>query len=330
MKSLPTPFFKSALCAIAMAITGPAALADTKPANYPVRPVRLIVPFPAGGTSDIVARAIADRVAAAMGQPWVIENRPGAGAAIGTAAVAKSAPDGYTLLLGAAGPISMSPHITKVSYDVDKDLAPVALIASVPNVVCVYPGQKLHSLKDLVALSRDSHASLNYASAGNGTTAHFAGELFKSTSGGDALHIPYKGTSAAITDLIAGQVQFSIDNLPAMLPFIKSGQLTALAVTSESRSPALPDVPTTAEAGLPGLIVKGWFGFFAPKNTPPQIVDYLAQEIMKISNQPETQAALKQAGAEMDVRGPSAFASYYKADSARWGMVASKSQLKGD
>jgi tripartite-type tricarboxylate transporter receptor subunit TctC len=310
-------------------LAGPALAQETsRPAKYPDRPVRLVVPFAAGGTSDIVARLIAEKASTSTGQPWIVDNKPGAGAAIGTTYVAKAAADGYTILLGAAGPIAMSPHIAKVGYDVEKELTAVANIASVPNLVAVHPSVKAKNLSELVALSRGSTAQLNYASAGNGTTAHFAGELFKSLAGSEAAHIPYKGTSAAMIDLVSGQVHFAIDNLPAMLPFVQSGQLRPLAVTGTERSSAAPDVPTSAEAGMPNLIVKGWFGIFAPKSTPPEIVNYLAREITHIVNTPETQAALRRNGAEPEVRGPKEFAAFVREDNARWAEVARKAKLR--
>ena len=317
-------------CAIALLLTAGSALAQEapRPGKYPERAVRLVVPFPAGGTSDIVARLIADKASTATGQPWIVDNKPGAGAAIGTLHVVKAPADGYTILLGAAGPIAMSPHISKVGYDVEKDLAPVVNIAAVPNLVAVHPSVKAANLSELVALTRQGANHFNYASAGNGTTAHFAGELFKSLSGADATHVPYKGTSAAMVDLVSGQVQFAIDNLPAMLPFVQSGQLRPLAVTGTERSTAAPGVPTSAEAGMPNLIVKGWFGIFAPKNTPPQIVNYLAQEITRIVNTPEMLAALRKNGAEPEVRGPEAFAAFVREDNARWAEVALKAKLR--
>ncbi|GAA4335309.1 tripartite tricarboxylate transporter substrate binding protein [Pigmentiphaga soli] len=307
-----------------------ATQAQDPAASYPSRPVRVIVPFPAGGASDIVARLVAERAAAATGQPWVVDNKPGAGATIGGVMVAKAAPDGYTLLLGAAGPLSMSPHISTVPYDVEKQFVALASVASVPNLVAVHPSLPAANLSQLVALARSKPGQLNYGSAGNGTTAHMAGELLKSQAGVDITHIPYKGTSAAVVDLVAGQIQMTIDNLPALLPYVQSGQLRALAVTSPTRSAAAPSVPTSAEAGMPDFVVRGWFGFFAPAGTPQGVVDKLSAMLVRMAGEPQMQEALRKVGAEPDIRDSAQFAAYVRQENLRWKAVADKAGLRVD
>lgn len=312
----------------ATSLAGGPALAADRPAGFPAQPVRLVVPFPPGGTSDIVGRVVAQKLGTSIGQRVVVENRPGAGAAIGIMAVIGSPADGHTLLLGAAGPLTMSPHMGKVPYDADRDLAPIALVTAVPNIVAVHPSVPARSLAELATLVRARPGNVSYGSAGQGTTAHLSGELFRALVGVDMIHVPYKGTSSAVADLVGGQIDLVIDNLPGVLPQVRAGKLRALALTSATRSRAAPEVPSAPEAGMKDLIVSGWFGFLAPARTPPPAIDWLAQEIIAAARSPEVQTQLGELGGEADLRGPAAFRSYLRAESERWAKIISAAKIR--
>ena len=316
----------SLLTASALPIGG--VLAADRPAGFPAQPVRLVVPFPPGGTSDIVGRVVAQKLGAAMGQRVVVENRPGAGAAIGVMAVVNAAADGQTLLLGAAGPLTMSPHMGKVPYDAERDLAPIALVTAVPNIVAVHPSVPARSLGELAKLVRARPGAVSYGSAGQGTTAHLSGELFRALAGVDMIHVPYKGTSAAVADLVGGQIDLVIDNLPGVLPQVRAGKLRALALTSATRSRAAPEVPSAPEAGMKDLIVSGWFGFLGPARTPGPVVDWLAQEIIAAARSPDVQTQLGELGGEADLRGPAAFRTYLRAESERWSKIIAAANIR--
>ena len=322
----PLSLLAPAIAALALVLPATGVAAD-RPAGFPGQPIRLIVPFPPGGTSDIMARVVATRLESAAGVRMLVENRPGAGAAIGITAVTGAAPDGLTLLLGAAGPLTMSPHMGKVPYVVDRDLAPVALVAGVPNIVAVHPGVPARTLPELVSWIRSQPGKVSFGSAGQGTTAHLSGELFRFLAGADMLHVPYKGTSAAVTDLVGGQIHMLIDNLPGVLPQVKAGKLRALALTSAARSKAAPDVPSAPEAGMKDLVVTSWFGFLAPAKTPAPVVEWLAQEILATSRLPEVQAQLGEQGAEMDLKGPAEFRTYLRSESERWGKIIGAAKI---
>src|SRR5690349_12578544 len=250
-----------------------APVVPAQPATYPTKPIRLIVPFPPAGTTDILARAVAQKLSETWGQQVVVDNHPGAGGNIGSDIVAKASPDGYTLLMGTVGTHAINPSLyAKMPYDHVKDFAPVILVAGVPNVLVVNPALPVKSVQELIVYGKANPGKLNFASSGNGTSIHLSGELFKTMTGIQMTHVPYKGSSPALTDLIAGQVQLMFDNLPSSLQFIKAGKLRALAVTSLERSSALPDVPTLAESGLPGFEVSSWFGVLAPAGTPNDII----------------------------------------------------------
>jgi tripartite-type tricarboxylate transporter receptor subunit TctC len=329
LSALPWPVraLLSSVLVLCAAVTQQASAAD-RPAGYPAQPVRVIVPFPPGGTSDIVGRVISQRLATSSGQRFLVENRPGAGASIGVMAVTAAAPDGLALLLGSAGPLTISPHMTMVQYDVDRDLAPIALVTAVPNIVVVHPSVPAKTLTDLVKIVRAQPGTVNFGSAGQGTTAHLSGELFRTLAGAEMLHIPYKGTSAAVSDLVGGQIDLLIDNLPGILPQVRAGKLRALALTSDSRSKAAPEVPSAPEAGMKDLIVSGWFGFLAPARTPQPIVDWLAQEIMAGAKVPEVQAQLADLGGESDLRGPAAFRTYLRTETERWGRIIRAAKIQ--
>ncbi len=280
---------------VALAVASPAAFAQT----YPTKPVRLMVPFPPGGSTDIVARIVAQQVSERLGQQMVIENRGGAGGTIGTALVAKAPADGYTLVLGTTSTHVVAPAVyPKLDYDPIKDFAPVSLLAVTPYLLVVHPNVKAGTLKEFIEVARAQPGKLNYASAGTGSTTHIAMEMLKLASTTFMLHIPYNGNGPAGTAVIAGQVEALFGSLPAVLPHAKSGKVRALAVGTPVRSPALPDVPTVAESGYPGFDASLWLAIMAPANTPAAIIDRLNKEIVAVIKAPESAAALAKAGAE--------------------------------
>jgi len=320
--------FRFAALLVALAASG--AFAQTA-ANYPNKPIRIVVPFPAGGTTDILARAVANEMQKAWGQAVVVENRAGAGGNIGSDIVAKSAPDGYTLLVGAVSPQAINVTLyPKLPYDVMRDFAHVTLIAAVPNVLEVNPGVPVKTVKELIALAKAQPGKLTYASSGSGTSIHLSAELFKTMAGVDMLHIPYKGSAPAITDLISGQVNLMFDNLPSSLAQIKAGKLRAIAVTTLKRSPALPDVPTIAESGLPGYDASSWFGMHAPAGTPSDIVHKLSSTVAKSLHTPEMRERLASQGAEPVGNTPEQFTEFVRAEIAKWAKVVKASGARVD
>jgi tripartite-type tricarboxylate transporter receptor subunit TctC len=280
------PFRLIAGLALSLAAVTSAQAADT----YPARPIRLIATFGPGSSIDIIARLVAKPLGEQLGQPVIVENKPGAGGDLGTDLVAKSAKDGYTIGFASAGPITVNPNArSRMLYDPLKDLTPVALVATGPNVILVNASIPVTNLKELIAYIKANPNKVNYASAGVGTSGHIAGELFQHLSKTEILHVPYKGNSDAITDTLGGRTQMVISGVPPILSFVKSGQLRALAVADTKRSPLLPDVPTVGEAGLPGAESVAWYGIVAPAGTPQAILDRLHDEIVKAVNNPETQ-----------------------------------------
>ena len=315
------------LCAVLLCLAATLAFAQA----YPNKPVRLVVPFPPGGTTDILARSVAQKLYEAWGQQVLIDNRPGAGGNIGTEIVAKAVPDGYTLLMGTVGTHAINSSLySRLPFDPVKDFAPVTLVASVPNVLVVHPSLPAKSVKELIALIKAKPGELTFASSGNGTSIHLAGELFKSMTGTTMLHIPYKGSAPALTDLLGGQTNMMFDNLPSSIQHIKSGKLRALAVTSSHRSSALPDVPTVAESGVPGFEASSWFGVLAPAGTPREIVNKINADIVKALSAPEIRERLSGQGAEPVGNTPEQFAAYIKAESAKWAKVVKESGAKVD
>ena len=310
-------------------LAGVAFAASGQP--YPNHAIRLIVPFPAGGTTDILARAAAQKLTESMGQSVVVDNRPGAGGNIGADVVAKSAPDGFTLLMGTVGTHAINPSLyAKMPYDHVKDFTPVVLVAGVPNVLVVNPSLPVNSVADLIKLAKAKPGSINFASSGNGTSIHLSGELFKTMAGVDMTHVPYKGSAPALTDLIGGQVQVMFDNLPSSLPYIKAGKLRAIAVTSSKRAPALPDVPTISESGLPGFDASSWFGILAPAGTPPAVVARLNTEVNKWLQTPEAKEQLLAQGAQAAGGAPEQFAAFIRSETDKWAKVVKASGAKVD
>jgi len=299
--------------------------------SYPNRPIRLVVPFPAAGTTDILARAAAQKLTESLGQAVIVDNRPGAGGNIGSDLVAKSAPDGYTLLMGTVGTHAINPSLySKMPYDHVKDFVPVVLVAGVPNVLVVNPALPVNSVADLIKLAKDKPGTINFASSGSGTSIHLSGELFKTMAGVDMTHVPYKGSSPALTDLIGGQVQVMFDNLPSALPQIKGGKLRAIAVTSLKRAPALPDIPTISESGLPGFEASSWFGVLAPAGTPAPIVARINAEVNRWLQSADAREKLISQGAEAAGGSPEQFAAHIRAESEKWAKVVKASGAKVD
>ena len=298
---------------------------------YPSKPTRLIVPYPPGGSADILARAIGAKLGDQLGQPVVIDNRPGAGTIIGTEATAKAAPDGYTVMLGTVSSHAINPALNaKLPFDPVKDFTPVSLVASIPFVMLVHPSLPAETVQELIALARARPGQLNYASAGNGTSNHLAGELFKSMTGIDMVHVPYKGSAPALTDLLAGQVPVMFDLALTALPHVRSGAARGLAVTSKERSPVAPKLPTVAESGVPGYEVSAWFGVFAPAGVPPAATQRLNAELVKVMRQPAVRARLASQGADALSSTPEAFSAYLKDEIGKWAKVVKASGMKLD
>jgi tripartite-type tricarboxylate transporter receptor subunit TctC len=298
---------------------------------YPTRPIRVVVPFPAGGTTDVLARAAAQKLSETFGQPTVVDNRPGAGGNIGAELVAKSPPDGYTLLMGTVGTHAINPSLyPRMPYDHVKDFAPIILVAGVPNVLVINPTLPVNSVQELIAYAKANPNKLNFASSGNGTSIHLSGELFKTMTGVQMAHVPYKGSAPALQDLMGGSVQLMFDNLPSSLALIKSGKLKALAVTSMTRAAALPDVPTLAESGLPGFEASSWFGLLAPAGTPQAVVLKLNGEVAKWLATPEAREKLLAQGAIAAGGTPEDFARHIAAETAKWQKVVKESGAKID
>jgi tripartite-type tricarboxylate transporter receptor subunit TctC len=318
---------KTVLATTLLAATAASAFA----ADYPTKPIRLVVPFAAAGTTDFLARAIAQKLGQNLGTTVIVDNRPGAGGNIGSDIVAKSDPDGYTLLLGTVGTHAINASLyKKMPYDTVKDFAPITLVASVPNIVVVNPSVPAKSIKELLALAKSKPGQLSFASSGNGSSIHLSGELFKSMAGVDMLHVPYKGSGPAVADLVGGQVNLMFDNMPSSLPHVKSGRLRAIAVTSAKRSPAAPDLPTIAESGVPGYEAVAWFGVLAPAGTPPAIVKKLNAEIIKVLKSPDVAERLSSQGAEPVSNTPEQFSAYIKSEMAKWAKVIKASGAQVD
>ena len=265
--------------------------------SFPSKPITLIVPFPAGGTTDVLARALGERLSRSWGQPVIVDNRPGVGATLGASMVAKSKADGYTLLIGAVHHTIATSVYPKLTYDFQKDFAPITVIAMVPNVLAVNPRVPAKNVAELVALAKAQPGKLSYGSNGNGTAQHLIGTQFGNMTRAQILHVPYKGSGPLATNLLGGQISMSFDTITPVLPHIKAGKLTALAVTMDKRSPALPDVPTLDEAGLKGFNLGTWFGVLAPAATPKDVVTKLNTEMVKIIHSPEFRQKMEEIGA---------------------------------
>ncbi len=291
--------------------------------DYPHKPIRMITPYPPGGPTDVLARTVSQKLAERLGQPVVIDNRPGASGMIGADLVAKAAPDGYTLLANASIHV-INPSLYKnPPYDAIRDFAPVSLIAEVPLVLVVSADLGVKTVRELIARAKTS--PLNFASSGNGSAPHLAGEAFKIATGVSMQHIPYKGSGPAITDLIGGQVNLMFDSLPSSMPHIKSGRIIAIAVTTKKRSGALPEVPTVAESGVPGFDVSTWYGIWAPAATPPAIVRKVSAEVAAVVRLPDVRTRLAELGAEPVGNTPEEFTAYNRSELAKWAKIVKDS-----
>lgn len=314
---------------VAAGLTCIAAVAGAQ--TYPSKAVRVIVPFPPGAGVDIVTRAVSGRLGEALGQQLVIDNRAGAGGIVGAEVAAKAPPDGYTLFMGTAGILTVIPHMnSKAPYLPERDFAPVSLVASVPSMLVVHPSLPVKSVKDLIALARAKPGAINYASTGNGTLPHLAAEFFKTQAKVNMVHVAYKGSAPATTDLLGGQVEVFFGNVLSVIGQVKNGRLRALAVTSLQRQAVAPEVPTMAESGFPGFEAGTWFGLLAPAATPREIINRLHADIAKVVRLPDVQERLAGQGATTVGNTPEQFAAYIKSESAKWAHVLKTSGVRAD
>jgi tripartite-type tricarboxylate transporter receptor subunit TctC len=322
-----TLYFRAMLLALALLLPGPlAAQTDA----YPSRPIRIVVAFTAGGTTDIIARLVGKKMTDAWGQPVLIDNRPGAGGNLGSNIVAKAPPDGYTLLIGSVGPLAVNATLyPNMPYDNLKDFAPICLVAEVPNMLIVHPSVPVHSVQDLIDLARAKPGTLNYGSTGNGTTGHLSGELLNEQAKIDLVHIPYRGATA-VTDLLGGQIQLMFATIPSVIQHVRAGSLRAIAVTSSRRSAALPDIPTVAESGYPGFEASSWYGFVAPAGTPDPIIRKLHALIAGIVSTPDINDQLSSQGADPVGSTPEEFGRYMQRETEKWAKVVKASGIRLD
>jgi len=309
-----------------------AVLAALTPAQgYPDRPIRIIAPFPAGGLVDVLARAVGDEISKSLGQPVVVENKPGAGGNIGATVVAQSPPDGYTLMMTSPGIQSINQFLYKeMPFDPDKAFTPISLVADMPMLVLVNPNTKIKSLKELVAVGKSKPDTLNFGSAGIGTTGHLGQALLVHAAGITVKHVPYRGAAPAVNDLLGGHLDGVVDNPPIVMAHIKSGALTALAVAGPQRLAALPDVPTSAEAGLPAWQASSWFGLMAPAGTPPDIVKLLQAEVVKALKQPSMQRFVGESGMTLISNTPEEFGRLIEAERKKWGEIIKSANIQAN
>jgi tripartite-type tricarboxylate transporter receptor subunit TctC len=309
----------------ALALCAGQALAQ----SYPSHPIKVIVPWPPGQATDVAARMVSERLSPALGQPVVIDNRGGAGGVIGCETAAKSPADGYTLVAGSSGPISISPNVQKVAYDPLKDFAPISLLAVNPFMLVVNPSIPAKDVKELIALLKANPGKYSFASSGSGATSHLMSVLFNSMAGVEVVHVPYKGSSQSITDVVSGQIAFTIETVPAVQGLVQAGKLRALGATSLTRAAAMPDVPTIAET-LPGYEMFGWIGLMAPSGTPPAITDRVSAETQKIMQDPEIRKRFLAAGMEPAGNTPAQFAEFLRKQNDRYGSIVKQAHVKLD
>jgi tripartite-type tricarboxylate transporter receptor subunit TctC len=315
---------------VAVAILAAASHTAAQTSSYPNRPVRLIVPVAPGGGTDIIARSLAQKLADAWGQTVVVDNRAGAGSTVGTALAVKAAPDGYTLVLVSIGLAFNESLYAKLPYDTLRDLAPITLVATQPNLLVINPAVPARTVAELVQLAKTKPGSLAYASGGAGSASHLSGELFRSMAGIAIVHVPYKGTAPALTDLVAGQVQLLITPMVQALPLVTGGRVRALAVTSVRRSNLMPNVPTLAEAGVPGYEFNTWYGILAPAGTPKPVVDRLQRDSVTALGAADLRERFSAGGLEPLTSTPEEFAAYLRAEIAKWGRIIRDNNLRAD
>ncbi len=314
----------AAMCA-ACVLAGVPAFAQ----NYPVKPIRIIVPYTPAGTTDILARLIGQKMNENWGQPVIVDNRPGANGNIGTEIAARATPDGYTIIMGAAATHSINNTLyPKLNWDAVKDFAPISLVAIVPNILVVNNSLPVKNVKELVAYAKANPGKLNYGSPGTGSTAHLSMELFKSMTGVSLNHIPYKGSAGVLADVMAGQISLTMDNIPVYLPQVKAGKIRALGVSSGRRTPAAPEIPTVSEAGVPGLEAVTWFGLLAPANTPKAIVGKLSAETARILKLPDVNKRVSELGAEPVGGTPQEYAAFIRSEIIKWRKVIKDAGVK--
>jgi tripartite-type tricarboxylate transporter receptor subunit TctC len=307
------------IVALALLVAAPVARAD----DYPSRPIHLVIPFPPGGSNDVVGRVFANGLGERLGRQIVVENRSGAGGVVGTEFVSNATPDGYTLLVISLAH-AVNPWLYKLKYDPIKAFTPIGIMASGTNVLAVNPTLPVHSVKELVALAKQKPGELNYASAGIGSFQHLGGELFKLTAGVDIVHVPFRGGGPALLDVIAGNTKIMFSSLVQTTPYIRNGQLRALGTGGAKRSPVLPDVPTIAEDGVPGYQATNWWGIIAPAGTPKEIIDKVHKALSEVQDSPETQKHLETEGAEVVRMGSDQFGAFMVTEMAKWGEVVKK------
>ena len=322
MRTIPT------LAALVLALAAGGAAAQP----YPSKPIRVVVPNPAGGFYDVIARSVGQKVGDSLGQPMVVENRVGAGGSLGTEFTAKSPPDGYTIMVGGIGPHGIAPSLyANLPYDPVKDFAPIILVATTPNILVVHPSSPIKSVQDLVAAARQKPGGVSYASNGNGTSQHLSSEMLATTMGLKLNHVPFKGSAPAVTAMLGGQVDFAFVVAPDGLAHVKAGKLRAIGVTGAKRAAPLPDVPTLAEAGVPGYEATAWFGYLAPAGTPREIIDRLNAEIAKALESPDVRERLAPGGlSELPGGTPERFGELIKTEIAKWSKVVKESGAKID
>ena len=320
-------FERMATVLVALGVLGLPGIAACQE-KYPSKPIRLVVPFPPGATSDNLGRIIASKLQDALGQPVIVDNRPGAGGTIGTDSVAKSAADGYTLLSATNGFMAIAPHIMAVKYDPLKDFQTISLVGDSYSVLAVHPSVPANSLAELIALAKQRPGGLNFGSAGNGSLTHLFGEVFKNLAGVNIVHVPYKGSAAAITDTLAGRLQITFD--PAALPHVQAGKLKPLAVTTPTRWPEIPNVPTMAEAGLPGFNARLWFGLMGPAGMPPQVVKMLSEKMADILARSDTKEALARIALKAESSTPEALTERIREDYEFFGRIVKSANIKAD
>lgn len=328
MSTLSRPRRRTALAAIGATLAaGVPAYAQT----WPSKPVRLVVPFPAGGSTDIVARLIAERLAQALQQPVVVDNRGGAGGTTGSDLVAKSAADGATVLMGTSSTHAIAGSLyARLPYDAARDFAPITLLGTATILLVVHPSLPVNSVRELVALAKSKPVALSYGSTGNGSVSHLTAEHFKSMAGVEMQHVPYKGDSPMTLDLVAGRIDVAFGTAVAFLPHVQSGKLRALAVTNAKPSPVMPDLPTVAASGLPGFEALQWFGLLAPAGTAPQVVARLHNEVGRILQQNDVRERLQGLGMDIVGDGPEAFATFMRAENQKWGRIVRASGARVD
>ncbi len=315
---------------LALAAAAVPFAAQAQVADWPNRPIRLVSPFPPGGAADLTARIMAEELTGVLRQSVVVENRTGVGGAVGSEFVARATPDGYTWLLASTGPFAITPELVRLNFDPARDLAPVAMVSIVPSIFVVNPAVPANNMAELIALARARPGQLSYASGGNGTAQHLFGEMLKQMAGLDILHVPYRGGGPALTDTIAGRVQILCDTLPLALPHIREGRVRAVGVTTAQRHPALPEVPTVAESGVPGYEAVGWYGMAAPTGTPEPLVTRMNREVNALLEKPSLKERMSAQGSDPLPMTPAAFQARIAEDRARWARVIRDGNIRAD